>query len=223
MGLTIHYSLHADPCPAEEARRLVEQLRGRALDLPFQEVGDVVECVGDECDFDRREQDDPDRWLLVQSMRLTPARQLEPPSHLIAFSTWPAEGSEQANFGLATYPTAGPGWHWASFCKTQYASNPDYEGIDNFLRAHLSVVRLLDHAGELGILAAVNDEGGFWQNRQVQDLVQTVARWNEVIAGIAGKFKDLLGDRAEAEITKYPDFEHLEAKGRDQDHPHSPE
>jgi hypothetical protein len=214
MGLTIHYDLHADPCPPAQARQLVERLRQRALDLPFGKVGDIVEFEGQDCDFQQRDRGDPCRWLLVQSLRMTDT-ELEPPSHLIAFSTWPAEGCEQANFGLARYPTAGLAWHWASFCKTQYASNPDYEGIDNFLRAHLTLVRLLDFAQEPGILRAVKDEGGFWEKRDVKDLVETVARWNQMIAGLVGQYKDLLGDESVAEITKYPDFEHLEAKGRD--------
>jgi hypothetical protein len=222
MGLTIHYSLHADPCPPTQARQLVERLHQRTLDLPFAEVEDIVEFTGDECDFQQRDEGDPDRWLLVQSMRLTDTG-LVPPSHLIAFSTWPAEGCEQANFGLGMYPAAGPGWHWASFCKTQYASNPDYEGMDNFLRAHLSVVRLLDYAQELGILEAVKDESGFWERRDVKDLVETVGRWNEMIAGLVGQYRDLLGDKGVAEITNYPDFEHLEAKGRDHIRPRPPE
>jgi len=218
MGLTIHYELHAEPCPPTQVRQLVARLHQRALDLPFGEVGDIVECTGDECDFRRREAGDPDRWLLVQSRRMTDT-ELVPTIHLIAFSTWPAAGCEQANFGLGMYPAVGPGWHWASFCKTQYASNPDYEGIDNFLRAHLTVVKLLDFAQELGILEAVKDESGFWKKRDAKDLVETVGRWNEMMAGLVGQYRDLLGDEAVAETTDYPDFEHLEAKGRDHNRP----
>lgn len=220
MGLTIHYELHADPCPPAEARRLVERLHQRALDLPFGEVEDIVELTGDECDFHQLEEGDPDRWLLVQSMRLIDT-ELVPPTHVIAFSTWPAEGCEQANFGLGMYPTAGPGWCWASFCKTQYASNPNYEGIDNFLRAHLTVVKLLDFAQELGILRAVTDESGFWENRDAKAMVETVGQWNEMMAGLVGQYRDLIGDKAAAEITDYPNFEHLEAKGRDDNRPRS--
>src|SRR5262249_2710819 len=36
------------------------------------------------------------------------------------------------------------GWQWRSFCKTQYASDPQVGGIPNFLRCHISVVTLLD-------------------------------------------------------------------------------
>ena len=50
MGLTIHYTLNADTRTAMEAWRLMEQLRTRALDLPFAKVGVVVELTGEACD-----------------------------------------------------------------------------------------------------------------------------------------------------------------------------
>jgi hypothetical protein len=103
------------------------------------------------------------------------------------------------------------GRSWSSFCKTQYASG---HGLDHFLRCHLSVVRLLDHAKELGILASVNDEGGFWEKRDVKALAQQVGEWNQSMAAFVGQLKDMFGGDFKAPITKYPDFEHLEAKGR---------
>lgn len=36
-----------------------------------------------------------------------------------------------------------------------------------------------------------------------------------MIAAFVGKFKDQFGDDVAAPILKFPDFEHLEAKGRD--------
>jgi hypothetical protein len=42
MGLTIHYQL-ATTGDEAHARKLVEQLRQVALDLPFQRVGEIVE------------------------------------------------------------------------------------------------------------------------------------------------------------------------------------
>jgi hypothetical protein len=59
-------------------------------------------------------------------------------------------------------------WSWRSFCKTQYASNPQLGGVQGFLRCHLSVIRLLDAAQELGILGEVNDEGGYWERRDAR-------------------------------------------------------
>ena len=51
MGLTIHYQLKSDTRSPAQARQLVEKLRQRALDLPFAEVGEVVELKGDACDY----------------------------------------------------------------------------------------------------------------------------------------------------------------------------
>jgi hypothetical protein len=155
------------------------------------------------------------------------------PTHLIAFATLPGDGCEPANFGLCRYPaqievtdsdwphrkrklrTRLSGWFWGSFCKTQYASNRDCGGVENFLRCHLAVIRMLDHAKSLDILADVSDEGDFWQDRDVRALARQVGQWNETIAAFAGGLKDLLGsDQVDAEITKFPNFEHLEAAGR---------
>lgn len=73
---------------------------------------------------------------------------------------------------------------------------------------------MLDHARTLGILKAVDDEGAYWENRDVRSLAEEVVRWNEQMAGLAGQMKDLLGDDVEAAIMKFQSFEHLEAKGR---------
>jgi len=231
MGLTIHYQFHSVVHRAGEARELVNRLRQHALDLPFQSVGEMIDLSPPACNYRQRERDDPNRWLLIQATQLIERDQYMynvPPKRLIAFSTQPAEGSEPANFGLCLYPnmvvahdgkkvgTGLPhGWLWNSFCKTQYASNPKLGGVENFLRCHLSLIRLLDHARELGMLKHVSDEGGYWEKRDVQALVQEVGEWNEAIAGFAGQLKDqLTGQGMEAAITRFSDFEHLEAKGR---------
>ena len=234
MGLTVHYKLKSDTRSPAEARRLVEELRKRALDLPFQEVGEIVELKGEACSFDRCDQEHPHRWLLIQAGQFVERENVHytvMPKHVIAFSADPGQGCEQANFGLCLYPavlnikdprtglarrlrTELTGWCWSSFCKTQYASSPDAGGVPNFLRCHLLVVRLLDHAKQLGILASVKDEGDFWEKRNIKALAQEVGEWNEGMAGLVGQLKDLLGDDMEAPITQFPDFEHLEAKGR---------
>jgi hypothetical protein len=106
-------------------------------------------------------------------------------------------------------------WSGTGFCKTQYASNARCGGVPNFLRAHLSVCRMLDCAKELGILASVSDEGDFFENRDIPALVNNIADWNAFIAAGVGAMDSLVG-RAEAPIKGFPDFEHLEAKGQDQ-------
>lgn len=226
MGLTIHYQLQSASRSPAKARQLVEQLRQRAVDLPFKEVGEIVEVNGDTADFDKLDKDDPNRWLLIQAgqyvvcddrhYRITPTR-------VIAFSTYPGDGSEEANFGLAVYPktievdgkrvrTNLGDWSWSSFCKTQYASNPECGGVENFLRCHLAVVKLLDAAAEMGILKEVRDEGDYWEKRDIKALAAEVGDWNTMIAGWAGRLKDSFGDGVVSEIAKFPNFEHLEAQ-----------
>jgi hypothetical protein len=161
------------------------------------------------------------------------------PTHVIAFETVPGPGCEPANFGLCRYPatvsfqeeeqyvcgqgfvrprrrlrTGLDGWRWSSFCKTQYASHPDCGGVENFLRCHLVVIKLLDIAQSLGILLDISDEGDFWTKRDVPALAREVGEWNQMIAAFAGRMKDWFGSDCKAPITDFPDFEHLEAKGR---------
>jgi hypothetical protein len=233
MGLTIHYALHARIRNPRRATELIGQLRSKALDLPFKEVGEVVELSGRECEYQDRDRDDPLRWLLKQAGHyVADGNEYHEvrPDQLVAFSTWPGEGCEQANFGLALYPktievedwsgkkkTLGTDierWSWKSFCKTEYASDPTLGGIENFLRCHLSVIHLLDKAEILGILKEVSDEGTYREKRDVRSLAEEVVRWNQQMAGLAGKMKDLLGSDVEAAIMKFQNFEHLEAEGR---------
>lgn len=136
MGLTIHYQLRSNATCPEEARKQVEQLRQAALDLAMSEVGEVLEFTGAVCNSETSE-DNSRRWLLIQSRRMIRIGRehlFVIPIHLFAFSTWPGEGCEAANLGLALYPatfeseegrlaTNLKGWSWQSFCKTQYAGN----------------------------------------------------------------------------------------------------
>jgi len=152
------------------------------------------------------------------------------PLHAIILDTWPGEGCEAANFGLVRYPETVPfqprshrfvivptglsvGWHWRSFCKTQYAMEG---GIENFLRCHTMVIAMLDFAKELGILKEVYDEGHFWEKRDLQDLVREIGEWDAYIAAFAGQLQqaaEAVGLSGESAIMNRPDFEHLEAKG----------
>src|SRR5207248_2323522 len=106
---------------------------------------------------------------------------------------------------------------WASFCKTQYASNPACGGLENFLRCHLGVVKLLDFARRTGLAAVeVDDEGDYWGRRDPVALARAVGRENEFLAALAGRLKDRAGRQGlsvEAAVLGFPDFERLEADG----------
>ena len=237
MGLTIHWNLKADVRTAAAARELVGRLRQRALDLPLASVGEIMDLSGREADDKVQPAESPARWLLIQAGQYIESGDCHyavAPQHVIAFETQPGDGCEPANFGLCRYPaflevadqrpghssqkrrlkTGLTGWCWSSFCKTQYASNPACGGVQNFLRCHLSVIALLDFAQSLGMVEHISDEGNYWETRDAEALAREVGSWNEMIAGFAGQLKDALGANVVSEITKFPNFEPLEARGR---------
>ena len=88
------------------------------------------------------------------------------------------------------------GWNWTSFCKTQYASNPECGGIENFLRCHRCVVKLLDFIQKTGLVTVeVHDEGDYWEKRDLGELAREIGEWNEFIAAFAGMLKDGIGQQ----------------------------
>ena len=118
MGLTIHYTLKTTEQDADKAAMLVYKMRQLALDLPFDEVGPIVDLAGADCDFEARrselkngdEQNESLFWLLIQAgggvdcpWNKSISRRILP-SRIIAFDTYPGPGSESANFGLCLYP-----------------------------------------------------------------------------------------------------------------------
>ncbi len=133
----------------------------------------------------------------------------------------------------------GSGWRYSSFCKTQYASDPKCGGVPNFIKCHLAVIHLLDRIAELPTMKVqIDDEGKYgpsyytdnwrvpepvysWHEGRydVKALVEEVGSWNEMIAANFGALNDLLKASGsslgiESPITDFPDFEHLEFKGR---------
>jgi hypothetical protein len=251
MGLTIHYGLSLPSrTTAVAAKGKLVALRQACLDLPFKEVGELVELKGDECNFEKRDREDPLRWFLIQS-DTTVHFKYDPsgkpvavpgwqdgsygrsvlPEQIVGFSTWPGDGCEEANVGLCRFPKTvmvqnkrigkthrlklaeGDRWTWSSFCKTQYANE---NGLENFLRCHLTVIAMLDAAKRLGFEVTVNDEGHYWERRDVHALVREIGEWDAFIAGFAGALKDASeesGMTLESPITQRKDFEQLEAKG----------
>lgn len=242
MGLSLSYELrmHAN---ANEARRLIQQLHEFAIAQSFQEVSDIAEWplpAGHESDELSAENE---RWLKICGTQYGQKRMPDgetvwidiAPTHLVAFAIQPAEGSETAQFGLACHPSvieydyqgasqlietdlAGV-YSWAQCCKTQYAGLKQHGGFDNFAQAHCGLVKLLDHARELGIQVEVKDDSEYWEQRDRDKLRSSLEEWNGLIAAFAGQLKDRLGPQLEhgiqAPIFTAPDFEHLEAKGLD--------
>ena len=255
MGLTIQYSINSTARSPKQGRELVEKMRQLALDLPFEEVGDVVEL--DNPDYETCEESH--RWLAIQSQEhirypWKPNTSTSvTPTKLFAVSLWPGEGCEEMNIGLCSYPrevridhrtikTQLPGFRWSSFCKTQYASNPECGGVPNFLRCHISSITLLERIAELPrVSVEIDDEGKYgpshysddyrkaraagreptyvWHTGKynVKALVEEIGEWNQMVAALGGALKDTLASTGmsvlESPITSFPDFEQLEFRG----------
>jgi len=205
MGLTIHYDLEYG---GKEPAKVLEQLRQKAMDLPFAKVSpEVYYFKGRDADYQNHDKSSDFFWPLIQStehVEYSPGRYLSvPPKEVYLFSTWPGEECEEADFGLAKYsavvtvrgekiPTKlGGGWRWHSFCKTQYASKIS---IEHFLRCHYSVCMLLKEAKKMGILKDVNDEGKFWDTWDFESLAREVSEWNHMILGAVEQLKAAFGE-----------------------------
>ena len=75
MGLTIHYTLKSKLDDAEQIKQTVHQMRQLALDLPFEEVGEIVDLKGEQCNTEARraelqngnEKNESLFWLMIQA------------------------------------------------------------------------------------------------------------------------------------------------------------
>jgi len=108
---------------------------------------------------------------------------------------------------------------WSSFCKTQYANDPELGGTANFIKGHLSVLAILEHLQKLGFDVKVRDESDFWKNRNVEALAKTVGEWDTGLAAMFGAIKDAAGGQGmtvESPMSGRSDFEQLEMKGQGQ-------
>jgi hypothetical protein len=131
------------------------------------------------------------------------------------------DGSErERHFGQGDpieFPTRRRGYYsWHSFCKTQYAGNPKLGGEANFLRAHLSLIELLDQIQAAGVKVRIRDDSRYAKHRDVDRLLRSLRDWDAIVARVAGGLGDALKDNSGtvvAPIKERPDFEHLEAKG----------
>jgi hypothetical protein len=135
--------------------------------------------------------------------------------------TYPEDCGESRHINAGAtieFPTRLKGWYsWSACTKTQYAANPRDGGPANFLRAHLSIFKAVDEAEKLGLKTFIRDDGHYWRHRDESKLLKELAKYDELIAGFAGRLSDALDSPGAvvAPIKDRPDFEHLEAKGAD--------
>jgi hypothetical protein len=272
VGLTIHYNYQTNKkTSVKQAEKIANDMWNYALMLKdkgaLEEVSDLFYITDEEFKhirgLDREERfAHPLGWAAIQatehfSKKIAIGKSYRGkkvykniyrdlyPEEGWMFTTYPGDGSEEANFGLMRYPseiilgaddlydfsvaeplkeltikTGYKGWSWGSFCKTQYASN---YGLAHFAECHIAVCAMLDNIymnDRLNI--EVSDEGEFWEKRDVQALINEVGDWNRMIGAFAGAMLDMTslsefnGVKLEAPILNHPDFEVLETEGRKQ-------
>ncbi len=225
MGLTISYRLSLIAPTIDIVQAKLQQLQTIAQDLGFIQVGEMIELTGKDCAIDMNDDgNDPYIQLKVHGSEITGIDKkgvfsFRHPSHMIGFTATPGEGCAMADFGMRIYPDQDNSqeWTWFSYCKTQYASNPEYGGLENFITSHLKVVALLDAAVSMGIACDVSDNGQYWESRDRALLASTVNEGNLFTAAIMGAFKDAADSQdatLAAPILDFPNFEYLESEGQ---------
>jgi hypothetical protein len=218
MGLTLNFELRL---PGDTAREDVlsrlTRLREAAAAQHFDDVSPIVDASN--------LNPDPDNALasaqaciqyfadfLAKALPGDEPRYVGDVDSVIGFRTDPGEGAETATFGLMRR-RAEVGdheeWYWWCSCKTQYASLVSEE---HFVRVHTGLVALLDVAVELGFVVDVGDEGGYWEARSEEVLVESVRKMNRLVAKFSGALSDALGEehKIEAPIFGHRRFERLE-------------
>lgn len=223
MGLTISYTLRLESASGELVLEKMRSLHRLAADLPLKEPGELVNLEGDACHL--QEADGSLTILKFGVMTLEDHKEVHNqrydnvPScaHPIGFEVFAGDGCSSSSFGLASHAATLDHWEWVDHCKTQYASNPDYGGLEHVLRCHLTVLKILEFCQQLGILERVCNPSGYWEHHNLQALVMSLREHNIFTAAMISSVKDLLEPlvyTAQAPILDRSDFEHLEAHGR---------
>lgn len=75
-------------------------------------------------------------------------------------------------------------WRGWGFTKTQYA--------EDFVHCHLAVIKMLDLCKEAGILNKVNDEGNYWNTRDLKVLGNEINQYTFLIKSFFGALKDVV-------------------------------
>jgi hypothetical protein len=140
-----------------EARRVVEQLRQKAIDLKWLPVGDVVHLADQECEEADRL---PGKFLLISAGDTVLA-----PHEVFFFEATPP-GDEPRLFGLAAYPghmeggsrvvpTHLEGWQWIGVIRPS-----DVRAVNEFV--HAAAELGLEVTASVGgkVLTATLDETG---------------------------------------------------------------
>ncbi len=199
MGITIHWELDMPPESAKAAAAKLDRVRRACLKLPFKEVGKVEHIPPRTCGaMHRREkrhgkQDDL-YWAVFCARKYVPTGRgyrAVRPLEVVRLPLLAGEECDTTDLVLACYPGE-EGWSGQSNTKTQYATR--------FVQSHLLVIAALDACEAAGILKEVEDEGGFWETRDLKMLARNINASTNMTRRGHGKTKRVLRRRVVSPI-----------------------
>jgi hypothetical protein len=206
MGLHLNYELRLPGSQSsEQATATLARLRAFALGLRFKKVSEMYDAPAGGL---RRL-----ATVLAAAFKDESPRLIPDVDSVRGFSVLPGDGCESAMFAFmkrADERGRCEEWFWHWSCKTQYAS---VFGDRHLVACHTSLVRMLDHAMEIGANVVVRDETHYWETRDEARLIAEVDAMNRVVARLAGRLRDLSGlpdGQLQAPIFRHPRFERLE-------------
>ena len=225
MGLSLHFSLALPATtPRDVVTERMRQLHVAAGRLPLESVGPLTttsagRSLGSNADGHDQLSQLFRLWAWLQLDPAATAADREVLPDAVGFAVILGSHAEPAVFGLAWLPPRDDDWNllsdepstwrWHCACKTQYAS---IESEDHFVACHTTLVALLDEAARLGFGLEVEDEGGYWESRDVDRLLAELRKMNHIVARFGGALHDAIGGEhsVEAAIFAHPEFERLE-------------
>jgi hypothetical protein len=207
MGLTIKYKITAKS--KKQALEGLEKLRQRCLDLPFEEVGEVKnkeitkeikeywDQLQKKCFCPNNSDENlKERDRLIEAKGFTTWELIkadERIGQIIALNIWPGEGCEPCD--IQFFVEKGKKIISKDFCKTQYSVH--------FVRHHLLVCSMLDIAKEVGFKVEVDDEGEYFETRDVEILAKNLQAYNGLVLKIGESIKKAFGaENVESPIDK---------------------
>ena len=161
MTCTIYYRLSSKADSPAAVKQQLEYLRQRAKALPFGSVSDLVDLNSKEW---KKAAEDTRLYgglYVLNQLRINPASETT-----LVFAVHSGRGCGWAVLGLERCSDAGD-WCWDNSLALE-AEDPTP------LRSHLLLIRLLDHAEALGFHVEVDDESGYWRERNLRQLADSL-------------------------------------------------
>lgn len=220
MGLTIHYKLKFKGSEAEAFSKLREA-RSAAIKLGFPEISEIWPLNFSK-DYNNRAENEKVsgkehsgsyRWAKIQyaPKNIQEGNTYRPPKDYTTFKgfvfiAWAGIECEPTNIGLIS--NDGENWAGEAFTKTQYA--------EDFVKCHLLVITMLDALNLISILEEVNDEGEYWETRDISKLGENINASTKMISEFAGKLKSIYpADQISSAIDKSKNIVNVKKEGDD--------